>query len=60
MRWAGRVTHIGEIRNEYKVLVEIPEGKRPLGRPRPRWEDKTRMDLKNRVTCCRLDSSDSG
>jgi hypothetical protein len=36
---------MGEIRNEYKILVGKPEGKRPLGRPRRRWEDNIRMDL---------------
>jgi hypothetical protein len=38
MRWAGHVARMGEERNVYKVLVEKPEGKRPLGRPRHRWE----------------------
>jgi hypothetical protein len=35
-----------EERKLYKVLVEKPEGKRPLGRPRRRWEDEIRMDLR--------------
>jgi hypothetical protein len=35
-----------EKRNVYKVLVGKPEGKRPLGRPRHRWEDGIRMDLR--------------
>jgi hypothetical protein len=39
------VAHMGEERKVYKVLVGKPEGKRPLGRPRPRWEDRIRMDL---------------
>jgi hypothetical protein len=39
MRWAGHVARMGEERKVYKVLVEKPEGKRPLGRPRRRWED---------------------
>jgi hypothetical protein len=34
---------MGEIRNAHKVLVENPEGKRPLGRRRRRWEDNIRM-----------------
>jgi hypothetical protein len=34
-----------EVRNAYKILVGIPEGKRSLGRPRRRWEDNIRMDL---------------
>jgi hypothetical protein len=37
---------MGEKRKVYKVLVGKPEGKRPLGRPRRRWEDGVRMDLK--------------
>jgi hypothetical protein len=37
---------MGEERKVYKVLVGKPEGKRPLGRPRRRWEDGTRMDLR--------------
>jgi hypothetical protein len=34
MRWAGVVTPMGEKRNAYRLLVEKPEGKRPLGRPK--------------------------
>jgi hypothetical protein len=45
MRWVGHVACIGEERKVYKVLVGKPEGKRPLGRPRHRWEDVVRMDL---------------
>jgi hypothetical protein len=37
---------MGEERKVYEVLVEKPEEKRPLGRPRPRWEDGIRMDLR--------------
>jgi hypothetical protein len=37
---------MGEERKVYKVLVGKPEGKRPLGRPRPRWEVGIRMDLR--------------
>jgi hypothetical protein len=37
---------MGEIRNAYKTLVGKPEGKRPLGRPRRRWEDNIRMALR--------------
>ena len=37
MRWAGHVARMGERRSVYRVLVEKPEGKRPLGRPRARW-----------------------
>jgi hypothetical protein len=46
MRWAGHVARVGEEREVYKVLVGKPEGKRPLGRPRRRWEDGIRMDLR--------------
>jgi hypothetical protein len=45
MRWAGYVARMGEERNVYRVLMGKPEGKRPLGRPRCRWEDVIRMDL---------------
>jgi hypothetical protein len=46
MRWAGHVARTGKERKVYKVLVGKPEGKRPLGRPRRRWEDGIRMDLR--------------
>jgi hypothetical protein len=46
MRWAGHVARMGEERNVQKVLMGKPEGKRPLGRPRCRWEDGIRMDLR--------------
>jgi hypothetical protein len=46
MRWAGHVARMREERNVYRVLMEKPEGKRPLGRPRRRWEDEIRMDLR--------------
>jgi hypothetical protein len=46
MRWAGHVAHMGEGRGVYRVLVRRPEGKRPLGRPRLRWEDNIKMDLR--------------
>jgi hypothetical protein len=45
MRWAGHVAHIGEGRCAYRILVGRPEGRRPLGRPRRRWEDNIKMDL---------------
>ena len=45
MRWAGHVARMGESRGVYRVLVGKPEGKRPLGRPRRRWEDNIKMDL---------------
>jgi len=46
MRWAGHVARMEEGRGVYRVLVGKPEGKRPLGRPRRRWEDNIKMDLK--------------
>jgi hypothetical protein len=45
MRWAGHIARLGEERGVYRFLVENPEGKRPLGRPRRRWEDNIRIDL---------------
>jgi hypothetical protein len=45
MRWAGHVARMGEKRNAYRLLVGKLEGKRPLGRPRPRRVDNIRMDL---------------
>ncbi|KAJ4438944.1 hypothetical protein ANN_14898 [Periplaneta americana] len=46
LRWAGHVARMGESRNAYRVLVGRPEGKKPLGRPRRRWEDNIKMDLR--------------
>jgi hypothetical protein len=46
MKWAGHVARMGEGRNVYTVLVGKPEGKRPLGRPRRRWEDGIKMHLR--------------
>jgi hypothetical protein len=45
MRWAGHVARMGEGRGAYRVLVGKPEGRRPLGRSRRRWEDNIKMDL---------------
>jgi hypothetical protein len=45
MRWAGHVAHMGEKRGAYRIFVGRPEGMRPLGRPRHRWEDNIKMDL---------------
>jgi hypothetical protein len=45
MRWAGNGGRMGEDRGVYRVLVGKPEGKRPLGRPRRRWEDNINMNL---------------
>jgi hypothetical protein len=46
MRWAGHVARMGEGRGAYRVLVGRPEGKIPLGRPRRRWEDNIKIDLR--------------
>jgi hypothetical protein len=52
---------MGEIRNAYRILVGKPEGKRPLGRPRCRWVDNIKMDLKrDRMGWYGLHSSGSG
>jgi hypothetical protein len=48
MRWAGHVARLGDVIGVYRVLVGRPEGKRPLGRPRRRWEDNIKMDLRER------------
>jgi hypothetical protein len=45
MRWAGHVARMGAKIGAYRILVGRPEGRRPLGRPRRRWEDNIRMDL---------------
>jgi hypothetical protein len=46
MRWAGYVARMGEGRGIYRVLIGRPKGKRPLGRPRRRWEDNIKLDLR--------------
>ena len=53
-RRAGHVARVGEDRGVYRVLVGKPEGKRPLGRPRHRWEDNIKMNLKE-VGCGGMD-----
>ena len=45
MRWAGHEARMGEGGGVHKVLVGKPEGKRPLGRSRRRWDDYIKMDL---------------
>ena len=45
LKWAGHVARMEEGRSAFKILTGIPTGKRPLGRPRHRWEDNIRMDL---------------
>ena len=52
MRWAGHVARMGQGRVVHRVLVGRPEGKRPLGRPRRRWEDNIKMDLQEVGRSC--------
>jgi hypothetical protein len=54
MRRAGHIARMGEERELYRVLVGKPEGKRPLRRPRHRWEDNIKMDLQE-VGCGGMD-----
>jgi hypothetical protein len=54
MEWAGHVDRLGEGRGVYRVLVRKPEGKRPLGRTRRRWEDNIKVDLQQ-VGCGGMD-----
>jgi hypothetical protein len=54
MRWVGHVARMREERGVYTILVGKPEGKRPMGRPRRRWEDNIRMDLQE-VGCGGMD-----
>jgi hypothetical protein len=49
MRWARHVTRMGHERGVHRVLVGKPEGKRPLGIPRRRWEDNIKMELEGVV-----------
>ena len=54
MRWAGHVAGMGKRRGMYRILVGKSEGKRPLGKPRRRWEDNIKMDLRE-VGCGCMD-----
>ena len=54
MRQAGHVARMGEMTGVYRILVGKPEGKRPLGRPRRRWEDNIKMDFQE-VRCGGMD-----
>ena len=54
MRWVGHVARMGERRGVYKVLEEKPDGKRPLGRPRRRWEKNIKLALQE-VGCGGMD-----
>jgi hypothetical protein len=46
LRWAGHVARMGERRGAYRALVGNPEGRRPIRRPKRRWEDNIKMDLR--------------
>jgi hypothetical protein len=48
MRWAGHAARTGEKRNAYRILVGKSEGKRPLGRPKRRWVDNIKIDLRDK------------
>ena len=54
MRWARHVARMGERRGVYRVLVGKPEGKKPLGRSKRRWEDNVKMDFQ-KVGCGGMD-----
>ena len=54
MRWAWHVARMGNRRGAYRVSVGNPKGRRPLGRPRRRWEDNIRMDFRE-VGCVCVD-----
>jgi hypothetical protein len=60
MRWAVHVAGMGERRTMCRVLVGKPEGKTPLERPRRRWENGIKMDLRKTVWGCGVDSPGSG
>jgi len=60
MRWAGHVVRMGEGRGVHRVLVGKHERKRPMGRPRRRWEDNIKMDLLGSGRGWRLDGVGSG
>jgi hypothetical protein len=46
LRWAGHAARMGERRGAYRALVEKSEGRRPLGKPRRRWDDNIKTDLR--------------
>ena len=60
LRWEGQVARIGESRVAYRVLVGIPEGRRPLGRPRRRWENNIKIELREEGGGRGVAGSDSG
>ena len=59
MRWAGHLSRMGDKRGAYRILVGKPEGNRPLGRPKCKWDDNIKMDLQD-VGCGGKDWIDLG
>jgi hypothetical protein len=59
MRWAEHVACMGYLRNAYRISVGKPNGKRPLGEPRHRWEDDMKMDFRDRLGWYGVDLSGS-
>jgi hypothetical protein len=60
MRWVGHVERVGERRGVYRILARKAERKRPLVRPRRRWEDNIKMDLQDGMWGYGLDRVGSG
>ena len=60
LRWTGHVARMEEGRSAFKILTGKHTGKRLLGRPRCRWEDNIRMDLKEMVSVRRIGRFGSG
>ena len=60
VRWAGNIARMGENRGVYRGLVGKPEGNRPLGRSRRRWEDNIKMDFQKVGWGYGLDRTGSG
>jgi len=60
MKWAGHVARMRKRIGTYRVLVGKPEEKRPLGRPRRRWEDDSKMDIQEVGCGCGLHQAGSG
>jgi hypothetical protein len=54
IRWTGHVERMGDRGGVYRVLVEKPEGNKPMGKPRRRWEDNIKMNLQE-VSCRGVD-----
>ena len=50
LRWAGHVSRVQEGRSAFKILAGTPAGNRPSGRPRHKWEDNIRKDLKENIS----------